>query len=119
MVVAGALLAAAPVCAGGDDGGGSKGIPTVRPLLLPLAGPLADPAAEVSSMTWQGDTLVILPQNPDQFADEGLMGFFAVHKQEIFEQQAEYLQRGGRFIVPIPWPEIVTVDAIEHAGVGI
>ena len=85
MVVAGALLAAAPVCAGGDDGGGSRGIPTVRPLLLPLAGPLADPAAEVSSMTWQGDTLVILPQNPDQFADEGLMGFFAVHKQEILD----------------------------------
>jgi hypothetical protein len=85
MVVAGALLAAAPVCAGGDDGGGSKGIPTVRPLLLPLAGPLADPAAEVSSMTWQGDTLVILPQNPDQFADEGLMGFFAANKQEILD----------------------------------
>ena len=41
------------------------------------------------------------------------------HKQEIFEQQAEYLQRGGRFIVPIPWPEVVTADAIEHAGVGI
>ena len=41
------------------------------------------------------------------------------HKQEIFVQQAEYLQRGGRFIVPIPWPEIVTADVIEHAGVGI
>jgi len=85
MVVAGILLAAAPVCAGGDDGGRSKGIPTVRPLLLPLTGPLADPAAEVSSMTWQGDTLVILPQYPDQFADEGLMGFFAVNKQEILD----------------------------------
>ena len=85
MVVAGALLAAAPACAGGDDGGGSKGIPTVRPLLLPLAGPLADPVAEVSGMTWRGDTLVIMPQFPDLFADEGLMGFFAFSKQEILD----------------------------------
>jgi SAM-dependent methyltransferase len=26
---------------------------------------------------------------------------------EIAEQQREYLARGGRFIVPVPWPEIV------------
>ena len=80
LVVAGALLVAAPVCAGG-----SKDIPTVKPQLLPLAGPLADPLAEVSGMTWQGDTLVIIPQFPDKFADEGLMGFFALTKQEILD----------------------------------
>jgi len=78
MVFAGALLVAAPACAGG-----SKDIPTVKPQMLPLAGPLADPLAEVSGMTWQGDTLVIIPQFPDKFADEGLMGFFALTKQEI------------------------------------
>ncbi len=80
LVVAGALLVAAPVCAGG-----AKDIPTVQPLLLPLAGPLADPLAEISGMTWLGDTLVIMPQFPDQFADEGLMGFFAISKQEILD----------------------------------
>jgi len=85
MVIACALLVAAPACAGGDDGGGSKNIPAVRPLLLPLDGPLADPLAEISGMTWRGDTLVIMPQFPDKFADEGLMGFFAIRKQEILD----------------------------------
>jgi hypothetical protein len=80
LVVAGALLVAAPACADG-----SKEIPTVRPQMLPLAGPLDDPHAEVSGMTWQGDTLVIIPQFPDKFADEGMMGFFAISKQEILD----------------------------------
>jgi hypothetical protein len=67
--------------AGGDSGG----IPTVPVRLLPLTGPLSTPEAEVSSMTWQGDTLIILPQFPDQFADEGMLGFFAVSKAQIYE----------------------------------
>lgn len=75
------LVLAGPVFAGGDMGG----IPTVRLQLLPLAGPLAQPEAEVSSMTWQGDTLVILPQFPDQFASEGMLAFFAVSKQRILD----------------------------------
>ncbi len=84
----GLLLTTAPVWAGGVP----DGMPPVRPLLLPLTGPLADPRAEVSSMTWQGDTLVILPQFPDRFAEDGLLGFFAVGKQEILD----VLDGGGR-----------------------
>ena len=88
LAFAGVFLTAAPTWAGGDP----DGMPTVRPLLLPLAGPLADPRAEVSSMTWQGDTLVILPQFPDRFAEDGLLGFFAIGKQKILD----VLDGGGR-----------------------
>jgi hypothetical protein len=30
--------------------------------------------------------------------------------EEVLEQQREYLLRGGRFIVPIPQPKVVTSD---------
>jgi hypothetical protein len=79
VVLATGLLAAAPVCAGGDSGG----ISTAKVILLPLEGPLSAREAEVSSMTWKGDNLIILPQFPDQFADEGMLGFFGVLKHEI------------------------------------
>ncbi len=65
-------MAAAPVCAGDAP---------VR--LMPLTGPLATSEAEVSGMTWQGDTLVILPQFPDRFANDGMLGFFAIAKSKI------------------------------------
>ena len=80
-VVTALLVMASGTLAGGDAGG----IPTAPVRLIPLAGPLATPEAEVSSMTWQGDTLVILPQFPDKFADEGMLGFFAVSKARILE----------------------------------
>jgi hypothetical protein len=28
-------------------------------------------------------------------------------KDEIVRQQAAHLERGGRFIVPVPWPEVI------------
>ncbi len=29
------------------------------------------------------------------------------YRGEVMEQQAEYRRRGGRFVVPVPWPEIL------------
>ncbi len=51
--------------------------------MLELTGPLDDPQVEVSGMTWKGDTLVIMPQNPTLFAGEGSMGFFAIRRSRI------------------------------------
>ncbi len=56
---------------------------TIMPLMLELSGPLTDPRAEVSGMTWKGDTLVIMPQDPTLFAGEGQMGFFALKRSDI------------------------------------
>ncbi len=56
---------------------------TITPLILELAGPLTDRQAEVSGMTWKGDTLVVLPQDPTLFAAHGQLGFFVLTRQEI------------------------------------
>ncbi len=102
----GALLISSPTFAGGDDGT----LPTARVILLPLAGPVATPEAEVSSMTWQGDTLVILPQFPDQFADDGMLGIFGVSKETILRS----IDSGGT--EPIE-PHLVFCRAPGLAGV--
>lgn len=92
LILVCSLLAATVVHAGGDTGG----IPVVRVVLLPLKGPLLDRNAEVSGMTWHEDNLVILPQFPDKFADEGMLGFFGVTKQEILAA----LENEGQAIEP-------------------
>ena len=58
-------------------------IPTVTPRLLEIEGPLADRRAEISGMTWYQDTLVIMPQFPDRFADGPELGFFILTKSQI------------------------------------
>lgn len=62
---------------------------TVDPVLLQLAGPVAERRAEVSGLTWMGDTLAVLPQFPDIFGPEDVLGFFAVSKDEILAAVAD------------------------------
>ncbi len=62
---------------------------TVGVRLLPFSGPLTEPKAEVSGMTWKGDTLVVLPQNPEIFGHEDMLGFFALSKEKIITCLAE------------------------------
>jgi len=48
-----------------------------------LAGPVASSRAEVSGMAWCGDNLILLPQYPDQFSDDGLGHVFSIPKSAI------------------------------------
>ncbi|MBU8869666.1 MAG: hypothetical protein KOO60_02210 [Gemmatimonadales bacterium] len=57
----------------------------VRPVILPVVGPLTDPRAEVSGLTWKGDTLIVLPQDPELFGHDDVLGFFIIPKQEILD----------------------------------
>lgn len=50
---------------------------------IPLAGPVADRNAEISGMTWYGDYLILLPQYPNFFTEEGDEFVFAIPKADI------------------------------------
>jgi hypothetical protein len=80
VLVAVCLLGAQAAWAGGEA---LPRATTVTPVILEIAGPLNAPEVEVSGMTWKGDTLVILPQDPTLFAGAGQLGFFVLHKNEI------------------------------------
>ena len=59
---------------------------TVSPVrILPLDGSITDPRAEISGLTWKGDTLIVMPQYPALFGHEGRLGFFVIPKQKILE----------------------------------
>jgi hypothetical protein len=58
-------------------------IPTVAPRLIDIEGPLADRHAEISGMAWYEDTLIIMPQFPDRFAEGPNLGFFGIPKSHI------------------------------------
>ncbi|MBX3010355.1 MAG: hypothetical protein KF832_02565 [Caldilineaceae bacterium] len=48
---------------------------------IPLDGPLALPMAELSGLSWYGDSLILLPQYPSRFQNQ----LFGLHKQEIID----------------------------------
>lgn len=50
---------------------------------LPLDGPIADPLAEISGMAWYADDLLLLPQYPDRFGDDGNGYIFGLNKKDI------------------------------------
>ncbi len=74
--------------------------------LLPLLGPLSSSRAEVSGLTWKGDTLVILPQFPELFGHDDMLGFFVLGKEEILTRLQEQ----------DPAPLLPTVVLCQAAG---
>jgi len=53
-------------------------------VLLPLAGPAAEARSELSGLAWLGDQLVLLPQYPQRFAQDGADGaLFTLARTDI------------------------------------
>lgn len=50
---------------------------------IELAGPVAAARAEVSGMAWCGENLILMPQYPDQYDQDGMGKVFSIAKQEI------------------------------------
>jgi hypothetical protein len=50
---------------------------------IPLAGPLADRSAEISGLAWAGENLVLLPQYPGIFDENGDGLLFYLPRQDI------------------------------------
>ena len=50
---------------------------------LELAGPVAASRAEVSAMAWCGDRLILVPQYPAMFQNDGQASVFAIPKAEL------------------------------------
>ena len=72
-------------------------VDVVTPLILPLAGPVAAPDAEVSGLAWHGETLVLVPEEPDRFAPGDTLGLFVLEGEEI---RAALAAGDGRFLTP-------------------
>ena len=50
---------------------------------IPLAGPIAASQAEISGMAWYADDLLLLPQYPDRYGENGDGALFILHKPDI------------------------------------
>lgn len=57
---------------------------------IELAGPVASSQAEVSGMAWCGDNLILLPQFPDQFKEDGVGRVFSIPESVL----SDYLSGG-------------------------
>jgi len=57
--------------------------------IIPLAAPLNQDKAELSGLSWCGDKLILLPQYPERFSDDGNSYFYYLERQQI----TDYLDR--------------------------
>lgn len=71
------LIAASPALAQDPP----REIPVVP---IALSGPAAAPSAEISGLAWHGETLLLVLENPNAFADDTRAGlFFALERADI------------------------------------
>jgi hypothetical protein len=57
--------------------------------VIPLAGPIATPKSQISGMTWNANTLIILPQYPERnLTETGEPSLFALPRKDILDYLA-------------------------------
>lgn len=120
-----------PVVGAQDEEATPEAMPQMAPetavQFIELAGPAAERDAEISSLTWAGDTLLLITENPFIYAEEGEAGrFYALSREAI----ADYLAADDPaplepYPVPLSGPDIqntvggyaVSFDGFEAAAV--
>ena len=60
--------------------------PEVPLQFITLTGEIATPEAEISSMVWYGDVLVIVPQHSEKILNDGSLYFYAIDRAHHIEQ---------------------------------
>lgn len=80
---------------------------------IELTGPAAERDAEISSLVWYGDYLLLITENPFIYAEEDEVGrFFALEKDDIME----YLETdGAEPLEPFPVP-LYGDDILDAVG---
>src|SRR5690349_11865464 len=68
----------------GNENGSSSSVLEERAVVtLPLSGPLSEPRAEISGLAWYEDNLILLPQYPNVFDENGDGLLYYLPKEEI------------------------------------
>jgi len=91
----------------GHESNNANQVEEVSILEIPLPEPLNSRDAEISGMDWYGDKLVLLPQYPSRFKQDGSSSLFYIEKADILS----YIQN--------PTGEALTIHAIPFDEQGI
>lgn len=61
----------------------NKILEEVEVIEIPLTGKIAERKSEISGLCWYNDNLILLPQYPDRFSENGLGKIFYIKKNQI------------------------------------
>jgi len=94
----------------------------VEPQMLPLTGPVSEPQAEISSMFWVGDRLVLVPQHPERFVTgRDTLALFVLDRSDIEamidrRREEPLTPRLGLLVAPQLLDSVPGWDGLEAAA---
>lgn len=118
LLAAGALAACTRTASGGPTLApalpGERAIPNEVPVsVIPLAGPIDNARAEISSMGWFSDTLILMPQYPSRFGS-GDGAVFAIPQATLVAfLQGKNTQAIQPIEIPVHTPGMQTIAGFE------